>query len=249
MGQGGWADQLEIGMLLTILLAAAALSPDPVWVGKFAGTGQPPAPWGVVRIGRAKPTAYRLASVARSPAIEARVDSSMALLARPMKVDLAQTPMLCWRWWVQGVVAKGDIHKKGGNDFAARVYVAFDMPDSALSTLTRMKLAMARRLLGLPVPDAAVTYVWDNRSPVGYAQRSPYTDRQQLIVAQSGNDRAGEWVSERVDVAADFGRAFGGKPGRAIQLAIAADGDNTKSTGRAAFADIHFVRRDQRCAD
>ena len=30
--------------------------------------------------------------------------------------------------------------------------------------------------------------------------------------------------------------------------AIAADGDNTKSTGRAAFSDIHFVRRDQRCA-
>jgi len=231
-----------------ILLLATLLPQDPVWVGKFSGSGSAPAPWRVVPIGKTKPTTYRLATIANSPAIEARVDSSMALLARAIKVDLAQTPVLCWRWLVQGVVAKADIRKKSGNDFAARVYVAFDMPDSALSTGTKMKLGMARRVLGISVPDAAVTYVWDNRSPVGLAIKSPYTDRQQLIVAQSGNDRAGEWVAERVDVAADFARAFGGKPGRPIELAIAADGDNTKSAGRAAFSDIHFVRRDQRCA-
>jgi hypothetical protein len=231
-----------------IMLLAALMEPEPVWVGKFTGSGEPPAPWRVVPIKGAKPTTYRVTSVAKSPAIEASVNSSMALLARPTKVDLAQTPILCWRWLIQGVVAKGDIRKKGGNDFAARVYVAFDMPDSALGAMTKMKLGMARKMLGIPVPDAAVTYVWDNRSPVGLALRSPYTDRQQLIVTQSGNDRAGQWVSERVDVAADFAHAFGGKPGRAVELAIAADGDNTRSTGRAAFADIHFVRRDQRCA-
>lgn len=231
-----------------ILLLSALLQQDPVWVGKFNGSGDAPAPWRVVPVGKVKRTAYRQTTVAKSPAIEARVDSSMALLSRPIKVDLAQTPVLCWRWLVQGVVAKADIRKKSGNDFAARVYVAFDMPDSALSVGAKMKLGMARRVLGMPVPDAAVTYVWDNRGAVGTAIKSPYTDRQQLIVAQSGNDRAGEWVSERVDVAADFARAFGGKPGRPIELAIAADGDNTKSVGRAAFSDIHFVRRDQRCA-
>ena len=159
----------------------------------------------------------------------------MALLARPIKVDLAQTPVLCWRWLVQGVVAKATFERRAGNDFAARVYVSFDMPDSALSAGAKMKLGMARRVLGVAVPDAAVTYVWDNRSPVGMALKSPYTDRQQLIVAQSGNDRAGEWVAERVDVAADFARAFGGKPGRPVELAVAADGDNTKTAGRAAF--------------
>ena len=231
-----------------ILFLVTLLPQDPVWVGKFTGSGEPPAPWLVVPIAGAKPTTFRLGTVANSPAIEARVDSSMALLARPIKVDLEQTPILCWRWWIQGVVAKGDIRKKNGNDFAARVYVSFDMPDSALSAMVRMKLGMARRMLGIPLPDAALTYVWDNRNPVGFAARSPYTDRQQLIVAQSGNDRVGQWVPERVDVAADFARAFAGKPGHPVGLAISADGDNTKSIGRAAFTDIHFVRRDQRCA-
>lgn len=234
-----------MAMLLSLALL---LSQDAVWVGKFVDSGDVPAPWRIVPVGKNKPTVYRTTNVAKVAAVEARVDSSIALLARPIKVDLAKTPVLCWRWLVQRVVATADIRTKRGNDFAARVYVAFDMPDSALSAGTRMKLGLAKRVLGMDLPDAAVTYVWDNRSRVGLSVRSPYTDRQQLIVAQSGNDHAGEWVVERVDVATDFARSFAGKPGRPVGLAIASDGDNTKSAGRAAFADIHFVRRDQQCA-
>lgn len=232
---------------MVLLLSLMLLQQDPVWVGSFSGSGQVPPPWRVVKLGNTKPTIYHRTTVTNAPAIEARVDSSMALLARPINVDLERTPILCWSWLVHETVAKGDIRKKSGNDFAARVYIAFDMPDSAISAGAKMKLGMARRVLGRDLPDAAVTYVWDNRSPVGVAMKSPYTDRQQLIVAQTGNERAGKWVAERVDVAADFRRAFGGKPGRPTELAIAADGDNTKSVGRAAFSKIHFVGRDQPC--
>ncbi len=89
-------------------------------------------------------------------------------------------------------------------------------------------------------------YVWDNRHPVGTSRRSAYTDRARLIVAESGATRAGKWVTERADLTHDSGKAFGGT-GRPIQLAIASDTDNTGSTARAGFADIHFVPRSQRC--
>jgi hypothetical protein len=59
--------------------------------------------------------------------------------------------------------------------------------------------------------------------------------------------RAGTWVTERVDVAADFVAAFGNRPGTPIQIAIASDTDNTRSIARAAFADLHFVTRRQSC--
>jgi hypothetical protein len=137
--------------------------------------------------------------------------------------------------------------KRSGDDYAARLYVAFDMPDSALSGSTRFKLKMARAMFSKDLPDAAVIYVWDNRHPVGTARKSAFTDRSQLIVAETGAARAGNWVTERADVAADFAKAFGNRPGKPIQLAVAADGDNTKSKGRAAFADLHFVGRDQPC--
>lgn len=217
-------------------------------VGDFAGQGAPPAPWRVVRLdSKVPPTAYRQARIAGVGAIEARASGSMALLARPLAVDLDATPILCWRWLADAPVAKADMRRKAGDDYAARVYVAFDMPDAALGAGTLLKLGLARRLYGRDVPDAALNYVWDNRHAVGTRAKSAYTDRAELIVAETGAANAGRWVNERADIAADFARAFGGKSGRPIQLAIASDTDNTGAVARAGFADLHFVARGAPC--
>jgi hypothetical protein len=169
-------------------------------------------------------------------------------MARPISIDLDERPVLCWRWYVDAPVARADMTRKSGDDYAARVYIAFDMPDNVLSGSTKMKLKIARSMFGRSIPDAALVYVWDNKHPVGTARKSSYTDRSQLIVADSGSGRAGTWVSKRANIAGDFAKAFGNRPGKPIQLAVASDGDNPKSKGRAAFADIHFVGRDQSCA-
>ena len=231
--------------MISLLLLATA---EPVWVGRFAGNGPPPAPWRVVRPSRkVPPTRYRVATIAGIGAVEAQAESSMALLARPIAVDLAATPVLCWRWFIDAPVAGADMTRKSGDDYAARVYVAFDLPDSAMSAATRFKLGLARTLFGKDVPDAALNYVWDNRHPVGARRRSAYTDRAELIVAETGAARAGQWVTERADVAADFAVAFGGMA-TPIQIAVATDTDNVGGSARAAFADLHFVPRSGRCA-
>ena len=227
-----------------MLIGASA----PTWVGRFEKPGAPPAPWRPVKLSSERPTTYRVAFVAGKPAVEAIVDDSMSLLVRPLKIDLARTPVLCWRWYVDGPVQKADMTRKSGDDYAARVYVAFDVLDSALSSSTKLKLRMARSLFGTAIPDAAVVYVWDNRHAIGTARKSSYTDRSQLIVAESGAKRARAWVTERADIASDFAKAFPKQPGYPVQLAVAADGDNTNSKGRAAFADIHFVGRGEPCA-
>ena len=232
-------------MIATLLFAAAA----PLWVGQFHTAGAPPTPWRVVRLDkRVPPTRYTVATIDGELAVEAVAVKSMALLARPLTVDLAATPMLCWRWRIDAPVAVADMRTKRGDDYAARVYVAFDIPDGELSGGTRFKLKLARGLFGQAVPDAALNYVWDNRNPVGTRAKSAYTDRAQLIVAETGAARAGRWVTEQADVAADFARAFGGVSGRTTQIAIASDTDNTGSTARAGFADLHFVARGQPCA-
>jgi hypothetical protein len=231
--------------MFSLLMMAAAV--QPVWVGQFAGSGAPPAPWRVVQISRkVPPTQYRRQTIAGVPAIEARANRSMALLARPVSVDLSQTPVLCWRWLVDAPVAKADMTRKSGDDYAARLYVAFDIPDAQMTSGTRVKLRLARSLFGRSVPDAALNYVWDNRHAVGTRRKSPYTDRAQLIVAETGAGSAGRWVTERANIASDFAQAFGGA-GTLIQLAIASDTDNTGGTARAAFADIHFVGPAESC--
>jgi hypothetical protein len=234
---------------MSIVIATALLAAGPVWAGRFGASGAPPAPWRVVPVGKkVKPTAYRLGAVGGVNAVEARSAGSMALLARPIAVDLGQTPILCWRWFVDAPVAKADMTRKSGDDYAARVYVAFDIPDKALDAGTRFKLGIARRMFGAAVagcgPQLCVGQQASGRN--GTAERiygpGP-VDRLR------NRDRSGRPLGIRTrDIAADFARAFGKVPGRPVQLAVASDTDNTGSTARAAFADLHFVGRGERCA-
>lgn len=181
------------------------------------------------------------------PAIEAKADASMAMLARPLTVDLGKTPVLCWRWRIDAPLRHADLTKKSGDDFAARVYVSFSIPPATLSLGKRLKLGVARTLYGDQVPDAAINYVWDNTHPVGFTAPNAYTDLARMIVLQSGAERAQRWIEERRDVLADAQRLFGTDRIMARQLAVASDTDNTGETAHAGFADFHFVGRDDPC--
>jgi hypothetical protein len=59
------------------------------------------------------------------------------------------------------------------------------MADADLGFATRTKLALARALRGDQVPDAAINYVWDNRSPVGTMLPNAYTERAMMWVLRN----------------------------------------------------------------
>ena len=154
-----------------------------------------PSPWQLIQLNKKVPsTHYRVTRWDDVLAIEAIAERSMTLLARPVEIDLNRTPVLCWRWRVDASLVTADMATKAGDDYAARVYVSFAMPPSALSFATRIKLKLARSIYGDAVPDAAINYVWDNRYPVGMRMPNAYTDRIHMIVAESGATNAGKWV-------------------------------------------------------
>lgn len=239
---------------LTALAASATMSQTaPVWLGRFAvaapaAPGAPPQPWRVVQLNsRVAPTHYQTVLWDGVAAVEARADASMALLARPLDVDLSTTPVLCWRWRVQRVLHGADLNTRQGDDYAARVYVAFSVASETMSLATRSKLALGRALYGEQVPDAALNYVWDNRTPIGTRRANAYTERTQMIVQRSGAELAGQWVTERVNVLADAVRTFGTERLRAVLLAVAADTDNTGEQAHSGFADLHLVAAQAPC--
>mgnify|MGYP001061087945 FL=1 len=233
---------------LVALLPAVGLA-EPVWVGRFASPDSGlPAPWQVVQLDKdIAPTRYRLREWDGVMAVEAHAVKSMALLARPLDIDLATTPVLCWRWRIDAPLKNADMATKAGDDYAARVYLSFDVPPDTLGIGTRMALRLARALRGSQVPDAAINYIWDNRHAVGTWQANAYSDRTRMRVLRSGASHAGRWVEERRDVAADFRHAFGHAPTRLTGLAIASDTDNTGENARAGFADFRFVGKDESC--
>lgn len=218
-------------------------------IGRFSTTGATALDeWQIIQLDKdISATQYQVIEWDQRTAIEAIADRSMALLGRPLVIDLKSTPILCWQWRVDKALDSADMTKKSGDDYAARVYVAFDLEDDALSWGTRLKLGLARNIYGDQVPDAAINYVWDNQQPIDYMQANAYTDRAQMFVVQSGNQKADTWVAERRNVLADATKAFGDLQFTAQLLAVAADTDNTGEQARSGFADLHFVKTDEAC--
>lgn len=198
-----------------------------------------PAGWQPYRLGKnLGDTQYRLASVDGRTVLEARAESSASALVYPLRADATRTPWLSFSWRTERLIDKADMRTKAGDDYPARVYVIFDYDISRLPAVDRVKLQMARSIWGGQVPAAALCYVWEARQPVGYSGWSPYTNRLQMIVAESGSDRLGRWVHIARNVAEDFRAAFGEEPPPISAVVVAADTDNTRETARSWFGNI-----------
>ncbi|MFA6312194.1 MAG: DUF3047 domain-containing protein [Sterolibacterium sp.] len=234
---------------VALMFASQSVSAEAVWVGKFeAAATSVPAPWRVEQIDkRVPPTEYHMRVWDGVNAVEAHAIKSMAVLARPVDIDLAITPVLCWRWRIDAPIKSADMTQKSGDDYAARVYLTFEIPPEQLGLGVRTKLRMARFIFGDHVPDAALNYVWDNSHPVGTTQENAYTDRARMLVLRSGSEQAGSWVDERREVLTDFRQAFGDVSARLSALAIASDTDNTGEDAHAGFAEFRFVSKDTNC--
>lgn len=237
------------GYLLSMFLYSVYAQSAILTVGVFEESDNLPLfPWEVIQFSdKFPPTKYQIINWDGINAVEAVAEGSMALLARPVDVNLEETPKLCWRWRIDNTIESADIMSKAGDDYAARVYVSFKLPSKTIGFGTRIKLGLARKIYGNQVPDAAINYVWDNTHQPGTQVPNAYTDRTQMVVVQSGNANVNMWVEEQRNVLDDFNQIFGVEGATLVQIAIASDTDNTGETARAGFADLHFVGRNQVC--
>jgi hypothetical protein len=195
-----------------------------------------PAPWRVLALPGIK--APDIALVADGGVTVLRVVSAAAAGtgAHPLRANAAAAPRLSWRWKVDRVVAKADLARRDGDDFAARVYVFFDIPPQELALGERLKLQLARWLHGGDVPAGGLCYVWDNRHAIGTIAPNPYAPAIRTVVLRSGGGEAGAWVDERRDLEADFRAAFGTLPSGVPPVTGIAAGNDTDQSGESATA-------------
>ena len=98
-----------------------------------------------------------------------------------------------------------------------------------------------KALTGQSMPYATLMYIWENKAIPHAVIESPHTSRVKMIVAESGSTRSGEWVAYERNIARDFEKAFGEKPGRIRSLGIMTDTDNTGESAVAYYGDIRFT--------
>jgi hypothetical protein len=142
-----------------------------------------------------------------------------------LRFDPRSCPTIGWRWRIANVIADADLQRKEGDDSAAKLYVVLD-GQSGWNPLDK-------RLL---------IYVWDNRLPAQTILPNAWEpEKARMLVLESGDDRVGQWVAERIDVLRDYARAFPGESPRDIEaLVFMADTDNTSSQVSSGFDDLEI---------
>jgi len=237
------------GIAAAVLAFAGAALAQPADIAPFspaAAGGALPGEWKARRVGRVPPA--EVALVADDVTVlEVKSRAAAGAATHALNADVSARPMLSWRWKIDRVIEAADFERRAGDDFAARVYVFFDVPESALGFAARIKLRLARLVYGEELPTAGICYVWDNRHTAGTSAWSPYTDRIRIVVAESGAGRAGQWVGERRDLEADFRAAFGAQWKGAVPavtgVALGNDSDQTGESATARFGDLRLEAR------
>jgi hypothetical protein len=163
-------------------------------------------------------------------------------LIREIRIDPKEYPVVRWRWKVSNILKKGNVYRKDGDDYPARLYITFDYDPRKLSFSERLKYQAAKLFYGEYPPLAAINYIWESHAAIGAMVPNPFTDRVMMIVVESGADKLNQWVNEERNVYEDYKRAFGEKPPQISGVAVMTDTDNTGESATAYYGDILFIR-------
>ncbi len=253
-----WVRQMKIKRYHTLIIvmiaacmtvfgapvAAPAETGDQIHVGQFSSAtpGENlPDGWEPLIFKKIKShTRYTMVETDGTVAVKAESMAAASGLIRKIRIGPVEYPVVTWRWKVMNVLKKGDVTKKEGDDYPARLYITFEYDPSKLSFWDRTKYKAARLLYGEYPPTGALNYIWGSNASIGTVTPNPFTDRAMMIVVESGEEKLNQWIQEKRNILEDYRKAFGSDPPAISGVAIMTDTDNTGESAVAYFGDIIF---------
>lgn len=163
-------------------------------------------------------TSYTLVSDGDRRVLMAHSRRAASGLYKQVTIDPGKYPILRWSWKIRGTIPDGNERTKAGDDYAARVYLVFPR---TLFFRTR-----------------AINYIWANTLPKGDALPNAYTANAMMVAVESGDGKAGMWVTEERNVYEDYRTLFGEDPPAIGAVALMTDTDNTGAEAVAYYGDI-----------
>ena len=136
-------------------------------------------------------------------------------------IDLTRTPIIEWRWRIVEPITTGTPRRKGGDDYAARLYAVDESP--ILRWRTR-----------------AMNYVSTTRTETGDHWPNAYAD-QAMMVAVDGDDGSAGWQTHRRNLREDFARFHDRDVTEIDTLAIMTDCDDTEDRAEAIYGSIRLL--------
>ena len=153
------------------------------------------------------------------PALRCATDAGGSIFGRYTDIAIRELPMLHWSWLVERPIRSPlDERTMAGDDHAARLFLRFTDADDR---------------------DHAAEIIWSNR----YFQPGDYKIILGFphLIAQSGEQELGRWVSEEVDLRELFKTVSGREDdGRLTLMALFCDSDETLTSSIAYFGKIEL---------
>ena len=187
------------------------------------------------------PTKYELVELDGTVALEAQAEDGGSGLYRKIRIDPRRHPVIEFRWRVPArEEGESPLQVASRASPMMRISLAFHGDTAKLDFDDRTKLRLAKMLTVNGLPYASLLYAWKLGDPVGAVVHSPHSDRVRMIVAESGAQRVGEWVTVRRNVLEDYRRAFGEEPGDIVAVGLMTDPGDDWSRRRGYYGDITF---------
>ena len=102
-------------------------------------------------------------------AVKATSQASSSGYTKEILIDSKEYPIIQWQWKVSNVLKAGNVTKKEGDDYPARIYVTFQYDSAKVGLFGKAKYETAKLIYGRYPPLGALNYIWESRAAVGTA--------------------------------------------------------------------------------
>jgi len=184
--------------------------------------------WKMVSYFAVPPTQY---SKVGKGIIKAESLGGRSSLFKEVKEKEKNYPILSWGWKISNVVHSAIETKKDRFDAAARVMVVFGRERSY-------------RIFGGGEPvGLRIEYIWATRLSKTHIFDHPGEKDCKVLVLESGDGKAGQWVYETRNIQKDFKTAFGTEFPGVLAIGIQTDTDHSNEQVTAYYSEPVLRKR------
>jgi hypothetical protein len=168
-----------------------------------------------------------------SDGVRLQGESAVSLAVKPVPPAwISPGTCLSWRWRVDAGPPATDLSHRGDDDRAIALWIGFKAEAEAMTLAQRYAYGMIRFLSPVSDPPGFIlAYTWGGSVPADRWEGMPQPFLGQIVRQRvlRANGYGRGWTEETVPLTEDFRRAFGVPATPLMQIAVFADGDNTRS--------------------
>ncbi|MBI5099994.1 MAG: DUF3047 domain-containing protein [Nitrospirae bacterium] len=183
-------------------------------------------------------TKYSIEKEENGSYLKAESNASASGIVFNKEFDVFKYPNARWRWKISNVYKKGNAEEKSGDDNPVRIIFNFKYDPEKASLSQRVKYGFVKTIYGEYPPHSSLKYIWESRKHDKKIYTNPYAPESKMIILQAGDEDAGSWLEQEVNIVKDYREAFGKDPPAIAGIAIMNDSDNT---GESSVSYIDYI--------